>query len=115
VLVLPAWFDEGNKLRHFTVEVMRRLDGSGIDTILPDLPGCNESLVPLDAQTLDTWRSAAVAASRRFSATHVLSVRAGAMLSPDALPRCPGADHAYSDETSRDWLLAQVLAALADE
>jgi len=31
------------------------------------------------------------------------------------LNRCPGADHAYSDEPSRQWLLAQVLAALADE
>ena len=36
VLVLPAWFDEGNKLRHFTVEVMRRLDGS---YVLEPAPG----------------------------------------------------------------------------
>ena len=31
------------------------------------------------------------------------------------LHRCPGADHAYSDDTSREWLLGQLLAALADE
>jgi hypothetical protein len=31
------------------------------------------------------------------------------------LNRCAGADHAYSDEASRQWLLAQILAALADE
>jgi len=31
------------------------------------------------------------------------------------LQRCPGADHAYSDDSSRDWLVAQILAALADE
>jgi len=31
------------------------------------------------------------------------------------LHRCAGADHAYSDDASSDWLLAQILAALADE
>jgi len=31
------------------------------------------------------------------------------------LRNCPGADHAYSDDASREWLLAQILAALADE
>ena len=86
VLVLPAWFDEGNKLRHFTVEAMRRLDGAGIDSFLPDLPGCNESLAPLEAQTLATWRAEAAEAAAWFSATHVLAVRAGAIIAPDTLP-----------------------------
>jgi exosortase A-associated hydrolase 1 len=31
------------------------------------------------------------------------------------IARCAGADHAYSDKTSQDWLVAQILAALADE
>ena len=31
------------------------------------------------------------------------------------LKRCAGADHAYSDDASHEWLLQQVLAALADE
>jgi exosortase A-associated hydrolase 1 len=31
------------------------------------------------------------------------------------LQRCRGADHAYSDDASRDWLVAQILAVLADE
>jgi exosortase A-associated hydrolase 1 len=31
------------------------------------------------------------------------------------LQRCPGADHAYSDDASRDWLVGQILAALEDE
>ena len=86
VLVLPAWFDESNKLRRFTVEVMRRLDGSGIDSFLPDLPGCNESLAPLETQTLESWRTEAAEAAWHFSATHVLAIRAGAMITPDALP-----------------------------
>ena len=53
VLVLPALFDEANKLRHFTVQIMRALDELGLDCFLPDLPGCSESLVPLEDQTLE--------------------------------------------------------------
>ena len=86
LLVLPALFDESNKLRHFTVEVMRRLDAAGIDALLPDLPGCNESLASLEQQTLAGWRQAAEAAAAHFAATHVLSVRGGALCEPDTLP-----------------------------
>ena len=86
MLVLPAWFDEANKLRRFTVEVMRRLDSAGIDSLLPDLPGCNESLQPLEHQTLAGWREAASAAAEVLGATHVLAIRAGALLAPDGLP-----------------------------
>jgi hypothetical protein len=86
LLVLPALFDEGNKLRHFTVEVMRRLDAGGIDSFLPDMPGCNESLAPLDLQALRGWREAAGAASGHYRATRVLCVRAGTLVAP------PGVD-----------------------
>ena len=40
VLILPAWFDEANKMRRFTVQAMRALDEAGVDAFLPDLPGC---------------------------------------------------------------------------
>ncbi len=86
VLVLPAWFDEANKLRRFTVEVMRRLDAAGIDSLLPDLPGCNESPEPLAQQTLAGWREAAKAAAEGLRATHVLAIRAGALVAPQGLP-----------------------------
>lgn len=86
LLVLPAWFDEANKLRRQTVEVMRRLHLSGIDSVLPDLPGCNESTARLPARTLPEWRTAAAAAASHFNATHVLTIRAGAMLAPEGLP-----------------------------
>src|SRR6187402_1408447 len=86
LLVLPTLFDEANKLRHFTVEVMRRLDVAGIDAFLPDLPGCNESLAPLERQTLAGWRQSAEAAAGHFGTTHVLSVRGGALCEPDTLP-----------------------------
>jgi hypothetical protein len=86
VLICPAWFDEANKLRRFTVEVMRRLDMAGIDSFLPDLPGCNESLVALRNQTLDGWRSGMMAAANALGATHVLAIRAGSLLAPAGLP-----------------------------
>ncbi|MCH2487538.1 MAG: hypothetical protein MK010_07340 [Erythrobacter sp.] len=86
LLVLPPLFDEHNKLRRQIVEVMRRLDGAGIDTILPDLPGWNESPAPLEEQSLTGWRKAASEAADEFAATHVLAIRGGALLAPSALP-----------------------------
>jgi len=41
VLVLPAWFDEASKLRHFTAEVMRR---RGVASLLEELKAVNEDL-----------------------------------------------------------------------
>jgi hypothetical protein len=86
LLVCPAWFDEANKLRRFTIEVMRRLDRAGVDCLLPDLPGCNESLAPLHDQTLEGWRAGMAAAAENLRATHVLAIRAGALIAPPTLP-----------------------------
>ena len=85
LLIVPALFDEANRLRRFAVEVMRGLDARGIDSLLPDLPGTNESLAPLAAQSLATWRAAMAAAATHFRATHVLALRGGALVAP-ALP-----------------------------
>jgi hypothetical protein len=86
LLVIPALFDEANKTRHLLAEVMRRLDGAGVDSFLPDLPGCNESLAPLEMQTLESWQKAAQAAATHFAATRLLTVRAGALLALSGLP-----------------------------
>ena len=86
LLILPALFDEANKLRRQTVQVMRQLDMAGIDCFLPDLPGCNESIQSLEAQNLTIWRDAARAAAGHFNATHLLTIRAGAALAPSNLP-----------------------------
>jgi hypothetical protein len=82
VLIAPALFDEGHKLRRLTVEVMRRLDGSGIDSFLPDLPGCNESEQDLALIELEDWRMALEAAARHFKASHVLAIRGGGLVLP---------------------------------
>jgi hypothetical protein len=110
VLVCPAWFDEANKLRRFTVEVMRRLDRAGIDSLLPDLPGCNESLAPLHDQTLEGWRSAMRAAANSLRATHVLSVRAGALVAPAGLPGWHYAAHS-GPKLLRGMIRARIIAA----
>lgn len=109
LLVLPTLFDEANKTRHFLVEVMRRLDGLGIDTFLPDLPGCNESLAPLEAQTLASWRAAAQSVAEHFGATHVLTLRSGALLAP----ALPGWRYAAQSGSSvmRAMLRARVIAS----
>lgn len=105
MLVLPALFDEANKLRRLTVEVMRRLDIAEIDSVLPDLPGCNESRQPLGTQTLAHWRQSAVAASTRFGATHVLTLRGGALIAPGDMP-----GWAYAPVAGRKVLRAMLRA-----
>lgn len=83
LLIVPALFDEGNRLRRFTVQAMRALDAAGVDCLLPDLPGTNESLAPLPDQSLDSWRSAMSAAADWFNASHVLAIRGGGLVAPD--------------------------------
>ncbi|MDN3645271.1 hypothetical protein QWY75_03500 [Pontixanthobacter aestiaquae] len=110
VLIVPALFDEANKLRRLTVEVMHRLDLSGIDSILPDLPGCNESVQPLNTQTLEGWQTAASAAAEHFEATHLLTIRSGALLAPDRLPGWRYAAHG-GKQLMRSMLRARTIAS----
>lgn len=65
---------------------MRLLDLAGVDSFLPDLPGCNESNAPLETQTLAGWREATSAAAVHFGCTHTLTIRGGALCAPDGLP-----------------------------
>jgi hypothetical protein len=110
VLVLPALFDEHNKLRHFTVEVMRLLDGAGLDAFLPDLPGCNESQASLEAQTLQGWREAADTAAGHFATTEALAIRGGALCEPAGLPVWRYAP-ATGSSIQRAMLRARVIAS----
>ena len=86
LLIVPPLFEEMNRTRRLLVETMRRLDASGIDSMLPDLPGCNESLQAFEAQSLSSWRSALEHAAQHFEVSHVLAVRGGALVFPRALP-----------------------------
>lgn len=86
LLIVPPLFAEMNHARGWLVATMRALDAAGIDSFLPDLPGTNESLQALPAQSLHGWRMAMAAAARHFRASHVLAVRGGALIFPNALP-----------------------------
>ncbi len=87
ILIIPPLFDEMNRVRQVMVSTMRNLAGRGIATMLPDLPGCNESVAALVDQDLATWRAAVASAAKHFKATHIASIRGGALIDDDvALP-----------------------------
>lgn len=110
LLVIPPLFDEHNKLRRQLVEIMHRLDLSGIDSVLPDLPGWNESRAPLKAQSLESWRAAIKAAVAHFKPTRYLAVRAGTLLVPVGLP---GWDYApvSGKQVLRGMVRARIIAS----
>ncbi|MGI8943971.1 MAG: hypothetical protein ACR2FJ_07050 [Qipengyuania sp.] len=105
LLVLAPLFNEHNKTRRQVVEIMRRLDRAGIDCLLPDLPGFNESLAPLDRQSLTGWMAAVEAAAVHFSANRVLGIRGGALLIPGRLP-----GHVYEPAKGAQLLRAMLRA-----
>ncbi|MFC3214323.1 alpha/beta hydrolase family protein [Novosphingobium panipatense] len=110
LLIVPALFEEGNKLRRLTVRVMRNLADAGIDTFLPDLPGCNESLQDLAQQEPADWLDAAMAAARHFGATHTLGIRGGCMFTPRNLPALHYAP-VKAETIMRQMYRARVLSA----
>lgn len=58
ILIIPPFFEEMNRTRWLLLAAMRTLDEARIGTILPDMPGQNESLVPDSGISLSTWRAA---------------------------------------------------------
>lgn len=89
LLILPPLFDEANRVRHLMVECARELAGLGIASLLPDLPGCNESLTPLDCASLSLWKAALITCAEALGPVHhVASLRGGALLD-DALGDLP--------------------------
>ena len=86
VLLVPALFEEANRTRRMLVEAIRLFSARGIDAVLPDLPGSDESMADFSKQTLDGWQWAMRAAADHFCATHILAVRGGALVAPPGLP-----------------------------
>ncbi len=77
LLVLQPLFEEANRTRHFLVEIMRGLAAAGIASMLPDLPGTNDSCVAtVDARFAD-WGTAIGALPAPFA---TISLRGGALL-----------------------------------
>jgi hypothetical protein len=86
VLFVPPLFEEANRMRRTVVMAMRALAARGIASMLPDLPGQNDSLIATVDVDLAIWR-AALADQVRAQATPVFmaSIRGGALLD-DAAP-----------------------------
>lgn len=88
ILIIPPLFDEMNRMRRVCVSAMRGLAERGVGSLLIDLPGCNESLAPLESQSLHGWRDAVIACAGQLSITHIASIRGGALVDngPASLP-----------------------------
>lgn len=87
ILIIPPLFDEMNRTRRMMVQAMRDLDARGVGSMLVDLPGCNESMAGLAEQSLDSWRAAVAACAEQLGATHIASLRGGALV--DDAPALP--------------------------
>ncbi|MBA3940443.1 MAG: hypothetical protein C0520_04445 [Sphingopyxis sp.] len=81
VIVVPPLFEEANRTRRTLVLAMRALSAHGFAALLPDLPGQNESLVPLADVDLDRWRDALAATVAEVEGRAIVaSVRGGALI-----------------------------------
>lgn len=81
ILVVPPLFEEANRTRRTLVLAMRALAAEGFAAVLPDLPGQNESLVPLVEVDLLRWQDAlAEMVSGIDNPTIVASLRGGALI-----------------------------------
>jgi len=110
LLIVPALFDEANRMRRLSVEVMRRLERAGIDSFLVDMPGTNESLQRLETQGCEDWRDAIGAAARHFGTAHVLGIRGGCLFTPTDLTRWHYAP-AKGPAILRQMIRARILAS----
>lgn len=86
ILIVPALFEEANRTRRMLAQTIRALAARGTASVLPDLPGCNESLAPIQRQDMQAWRGAMAAAAEHFGASHILALRGGASIAPPGLP-----------------------------
>ncbi|MEG3166059.1 hypothetical protein U1701_15795 [Sphingomonas sp. PB2P19] len=109
LLVAPALFEEANRLRAFTVAIMRALASHGVASVLPDLPGTNDSLIATEDARLDDWQDAFAAAvpARR---TYGFAIRGGALV--DARAALAGRYH-LSPPTGADIVRDLVRTRLA--
>lgn len=81
ILIVPPLFDEANRTRRTLVLAMRALAADGFASVLPDLPGQNESLVPLVEVDLERWQDALAAVAAGIdSPVMIASVRGGGLI-----------------------------------
>lgn len=80
VVALPL-FEEANRLRAFAVTLCRLLAARGVASMLPDLPGQGESLVPPEDCSIREIAGGIAAASKAEGRTlYSVAIRSGALL-----------------------------------
>ncbi len=81
ILIVPPLFEEANRTRRTLVLAMRGLAAQGFSAILPDLPGQNESLLPLVDVDLNRWQDAVAEIVAEIDGPVIVaSVRGGALI-----------------------------------
>lgn len=81
LLILPPLFDEANRVRHLMVECARALAELGVASVMPDLPGCNESAAPLENASLSLWQAALIACAEQLGpVSQIASIRGGSLI-----------------------------------
>lgn len=63
---------------------MRALAERDVGSLLIDLPGCNEGVAALEEQSLTKWRAAVTTGASQLGATHIASLRGGALIDDGA-------------------------------
>ena len=84
VVALPL-FEEANRTRAFAVTICRALAKRGVASVLPDLPGQGESVVPLADMTLLRMRGAMEGVEAKVGTVgrpYAVGIRSGALLNP---------------------------------
>lgn len=81
ILFVPPLFEEANRTRRTLVLAMRALAADGFATLLPDLPGQNESLAPLEQVDLANWQNALAEVAATIDGPLIIaSQRGGALI-----------------------------------
>lgn len=81
ILFVPPLFEEANRTRRTLVLAMRALTARGFACLLPDLPGQNESLVPLEDVDLAQWQAALADVADAIDGPVIIaSLRGGALI-----------------------------------
>lgn len=85
VLFVPPLFEEANRTRRTLGLAVRALAANGFAALLPDLPGQNESLVPLERVDLATWQNALADVAASIDGPLIIAaLRGGALIDAHA-------------------------------
>lgn len=81
ILFAAPLFEEANRSRRTIVRAMRALAAQGFAAVLPDLPGQNESPVPLADVDLNRWQGAFAEAAGEIEGPIIIAaLRGGALI-----------------------------------